>query len=152
MLSAFHAFWVDLRQAHAAAGDLGLLVTLVAGPRQHAANERFDQSQAIGSVSWERGGPGSMPAISQRFGKPLRAARAPTAASDRSRSARLQRRIPLAITQRCPSDGDASPESALLRATHGDVRHVEHRRAAVAAMCEEKSARRLCLRARSTAR
>ena len=143
MAPALHRPRVDLRQADAAAGHLGLAVSLVAGPRQLPLHQRLDQALPLRPAELRQ-----RPRAAAR--RPRRPARRPAAIGQLARGARrrrseyprAERRLPRRRVERRPADPEARGAVALGARADRDVRHVEHRRAAVAVMGEQEAAAR----------
>ena len=133
---------IHLVERDAAAGDLRLLVALIAGPREREggrAPRRAPSAPARRSCAARRssGTPASASSASASRGGRSRA----TISSDES-----ARRVQLALPRprvllRSSATRIGRAIAAGQPAADRDMRHVEHRRSAVAAMREEKAAR-----------
>ena len=147
MQATFERPWVDLVEGDAPTRDLGLAVPFVAGPRERKAHQQLDEPEPGGAGELcERGG-----AVDAGHGKKAigeAAGKRRAQCRDDGLCRRGQPLRPGGCVERRPLDAQTGRLAAREAAAHGDVRHVEHRGPAVAAMGEQESAARGAVRTR----
>ena len=141
MPAAFHRPRIDGGEAHPASGHLGLLVPFIPRPRQRAAHQRLDQAEPLVAAQirqqasrldtcrFQKGAGQTLGQLGAQRG------------GHRSGSTGAQRPLPLRGAEACPANVQSGRRCSCGAGAHGDVRDIEHRRSAVAAVREQEAAR-----------
>src|SRR5450432_467590 len=144
MQATLHRAGIDLGQAHATAGHLGLRVALISRPWQRPAYEKLDERGALFAPEIGRRARGIDAGVVEEHGREPVRKPLPHDADHAAISGTSERAQPVVGATLAPADGDAREIRAPRLRADGDVRNIEHGWAAVSAMREEKAAGRAC--------